>query len=43
MRKGRVSGRYRDAHNVLLAEAVLDRAGRIDLPTQALDRVVIEE
>lgn len=43
MRKGRVSGRYRDAHNVLLAEAALDRAGRIDLPTQALDRVVIEE
>lgn len=28
MRKGRVAGRYRDAHNVLLADSALDRATR---------------
>lgn len=28
MRKGRVAGRYRDAHNVLLADSALNRAAR---------------
>ncbi|MGX1857653.1 hypothetical protein ACWIFB_09500 [Dietzia sp. NPDC055340] len=35
-RKGRVSGRYADAHNVLLAEAALERAVEIDHSTVGL-------
>ena len=35
-RKGRVMGRYADAHNVLLAEAALERAVGFDLPTVGL-------
>lgn len=39
-RKGRVSGRYADAHNVLLAEAALERAVEIDLSTVGLGDVL---
>ena len=35
-RRGRVSGRYADAHNVLLAEAALERAVGVDLPSVGL-------
>lgn len=39
-RKGRVSGRYADAHNALLAEAALERAVEIDLSTVGLGDVL---
>lgn len=39
-RKGRVSGRYADAHNVLLAGAALDRAAGIELPDVGLSAAV---
>ena len=39
-RKGRVSGRYADAHNVLLASAAFDRAAGINLPAVGLSAAV---
>ncbi|MCZ4552224.1 hypothetical protein [Gordonia rubripertincta] len=37
MRKGRLSGRYRDAHNYLLADLALDRIGTWNVESKPLD------
>lgn len=41
MRKGRVSGRFADAHNVLLAQEAMRRAANVVLPSVGLEKAVL--
>lgn len=43
MRKGRVSGRFADTHNALLAKEAIKRAADVDLPSVPLDQAVLAQ